>query len=151
MPKFCLILIIISETLNFSDILVIPHNNFIIDILNIPYILDIPHTHHDFTYNLEKLKVAKLRPNQSKVGIKSVSDYLPQSYPPTYQSGVATLFQGTVFQGTLFQGTLFQGDIVATLCQGTLFSNVSLRTVSPWNTVFLEQCLLGTKSHIPIH
>ena len=47
----------ISNILNFHDILVIPHNNFNVDNLDIPDFLDIPFTHHDIADVLEKLKL----------------------------------------------------------------------------------------------
>ena len=47
----------VSNILNFHDILVIPLNNFSVDNLDIPDILDIPFTHHDIADILEKLKL----------------------------------------------------------------------------------------------
>ena len=55
-PKKVTLLNNISNILNFHDILVIPHNNFNVDNLDIPDILVIPFTHHE---------IAKLSPNQN--------------------------------------------------------------------------------------
>ena len=50
-PKKVTLLNNISNILNFHDILVILHNNFIVDNLDIPF------THHDIVDILEKLKL----------------------------------------------------------------------------------------------